>query len=302
METIFDRYSDLFIDNEYFYQYRELCSKKATQKIKLKTDRHHIIPKGYFKLKGLCVDNSHHNLVNLLHKDHILAHYYLSKCVKDEFIYSNEYALFFMLNNFSGVECEEDFINELNDLQLIHEDFCRRQSDTKLGSIPWNKGKKMDDSFKERASESHIGKKQPVEVVEKRAQSMLGKNTGGVYVNNGAYSKHIPLEELKSYLDNGWYKGQIQKHKNTLKNHKTIHLNGVEKRVPENEVHLYVESGWQIGRAKKVGDKISQSNKGRICSTKGTKYVTDGITSKRISEKFVKQFLTDNPQWKLGRK
>jgi len=66
------------IINKYFRKYCDLILKnKNTPDIKFKTQKHHIIPKFYFKTNNLEIDNSKENLVNLLYKDHILAHYYL---------------------------------------------------------------------------------------------------------------------------------------------------------------------------------------------------------------------------------
>lgn len=74
--------TNLFIDNEYFEKYIELIVNNRVAYSKGKTNRHHIIPKYYYKDKGLDIDNSEENIVTLLYKDHILAHYYLSMCSK----------------------------------------------------------------------------------------------------------------------------------------------------------------------------------------------------------------------------
>ena len=72
----------VFLDNEYLDFYCTLIvNNKSTAIEKFKTQKHHIIPKTYYKLNSLNIDNSCDNIVNLLYSDHILAHYYLCLCV-----------------------------------------------------------------------------------------------------------------------------------------------------------------------------------------------------------------------------
>lgn len=60
---------------------------------------------------------------------------------------------------------------------------------------------------------------------EKRRASLKGKNSGGCYINNGKITKHLKdMNELDSYLANGWVKGNLSIKKtydnNTRKPHK----------------------------------------------------------------------------------
>ena len=74
-----------FIDNEAFSNYCQLiASNQSTKAIKGKTQKHHILPRAWFKLQGSPVDNSKTNLVNLLVVDHIKAHLYLLKATAVE--------------------------------------------------------------------------------------------------------------------------------------------------------------------------------------------------------------------------
>ena len=76
---------NIFENNQYLDAYIKLIEEnKETKKEKYKTAIHHIIPKAYFKKMNLLIDNSEDNLVNLLHKDHVLAHYYLTQCIVDK--------------------------------------------------------------------------------------------------------------------------------------------------------------------------------------------------------------------------
>ena len=82
------------IDNEYLNKYIELIvQNRTTVKQPNKTQIHHIIPRYFYQKNNLAIDNTPNNLVNLLYKDHILAHYCLMNCSKNEFKYLNAYAL-----------------------------------------------------------------------------------------------------------------------------------------------------------------------------------------------------------------
>ena len=74
-----------FIENEAFSNYCQLIFSNRTAKAeKGKTQKHHILPRAWFKLQGEPVDNSKDNLVNLLLVDHIKAHLYLLKAAASE--------------------------------------------------------------------------------------------------------------------------------------------------------------------------------------------------------------------------
>lgn len=73
--------TNMFKDNEYLDLYISLMlNNRNLNKIKGKTQSHHILQRKFFTYNKLNIDNSKENLVNLLYKDHILAHYYLCKC------------------------------------------------------------------------------------------------------------------------------------------------------------------------------------------------------------------------------
>lgn len=74
-----------FIENEAFFNYCQLMFLNRTTKVKKgKTQKHHILPRAWFKLHNEAVDNSKANLVNLLVVDHIKAHLYLLKAAASE--------------------------------------------------------------------------------------------------------------------------------------------------------------------------------------------------------------------------
>ena len=82
--------SKYFIDNFYLQKYIELISKHIkTKQVPKLTNKHHVIPKLWFKLNGLQVDNSISNLINIPYREHVLAHYYLCLCTTNPLLYGN---------------------------------------------------------------------------------------------------------------------------------------------------------------------------------------------------------------------
>lgn len=109
-----------FLDNEYLDKYVNLItSNKFTKKEVYKTQRHHIIPRCYYRNNNLIVNNEPDNLVNLLFKDHVLAHCYIVLAAKEsKFKYQNMAALYKLCNHrdFKGFDYKS-----LNEFQLAYE-------------------------------------------------------------------------------------------------------------------------------------------------------------------------------------
>ena len=69
--------SGLCIDNQYLDLYTNIIVNNLnTPRIKFKTEKHHIVPKFYFKYMKMACDNSELNIINLYNTDHIKAHVY----------------------------------------------------------------------------------------------------------------------------------------------------------------------------------------------------------------------------------
>ena len=114
--------TNYFIDNNYLDQYVELVSQ-PTEKATFKTQSHHILPKTYFKTLSLPIDDSKENLVELLFKDHVKAHYLLKSCTTGFLRRNSGYALRYMLNSslikrYSSTLTEDDFAT----FQQLYED------------------------------------------------------------------------------------------------------------------------------------------------------------------------------------
>ena len=114
----------LCVDNEYLDRYVDLiCDNFNTPNVTKKTQQHHIRPRYYYKHTHQRLDNSKQNLVNLLYKDHVLAHYYLFKCSPDNSLYqycnSVSIAIIFGHDNFP--KSELDILEQLDDYQQFYE-------------------------------------------------------------------------------------------------------------------------------------------------------------------------------------
>lgn len=112
----------VFEDNEFLDKYVNIIeSNYCTEKEKGKTQRHHIIPRCYFKTNNLKVDNSTNNVVNLLYKDHILAHCYIVLSSKEgAFKYQNYCAINHLLG-VKGYELDGGTVDNLDEIQLAYE-------------------------------------------------------------------------------------------------------------------------------------------------------------------------------------
>ena len=115
--------TNLFINNTYFKKYIQLIQDNLeTKRQPFKTQRHHIIPLVAFKLYNLPGKDAADNIVNLLYKDHILAHYYLALCSKSvEFRYKMLCAINFILGKAAQVKLDVEELNSLLSEQKYQE-------------------------------------------------------------------------------------------------------------------------------------------------------------------------------------
>jgi len=121
---------NLVVDNEYLDKYCELIESHINdKKISCVTQAHHIVPQYYYKDNNLKVNSKKENKVNLTHKEHALAHYYLSLCSIDKYIYKNECSLEYILGHNFKQMSKEEIIRELDKYQKVFEDFCRRDKE-----------------------------------------------------------------------------------------------------------------------------------------------------------------------------
>ena len=113
---------DVFLDNEYLDKYIELVeSNFYTKRETKKTQSHHIIPKCYFTLNSLDIDETPQNKVNLLYKDHVLAHCYIVLSAQEcQFKYYNYYALVHLLGH-RDFKDMRSLVESLDEVQMAYE-------------------------------------------------------------------------------------------------------------------------------------------------------------------------------------
>lgn len=247
---------NIFVDNEYLDKYVELIQANLdTCYTKHKTQKHHVIPRCYFVYYKLDIDNT---TVNLLYKDHALAHYYLyNACGDNLFKYKLGNALYYLLNikKYGDIK-----LDELDDIQAFYESIIAERS--KL-----YKGNERFKQWGRNTSKTNIGRKHSEEwnkhislALKGKPGNMLGKHlsdetkaklsakkklignghTGMIWVNNGEVNHCIIKQELQNYLDNGYRKGRLKLN---------ISPEGMQKRI---------ELGKAVGKLRKknnYGDK-----------------------------------------------
>ena len=165
--------TNYFENNEWLGKYCELIElNENTKKEKCKTNSHHIIPKCYYKLIGEKPNNSKENLVNLLYKDHILAHYYLCLCAKNILIYRLECAFFRMVNKIKNFNINIEDL-DLDNFQYLYQDYCY-----KLSKKFKNRIISQESLLKTKLTKENRSKEEKELSKIKRSNSMKGKNKG----------------------------------------------------------------------------------------------------------------------------
>lgn len=194
--------TDVFHDCEFLDSYVDLILKNQhTVSVKSSTQVHHIIPRSYYELRKQPVDNSPANLVTLLYKDHILAHYYLALCSKNTFRYAMENA-FMMLTNFSSLE-DKEFVKNLDKYQQLYENTC----ESRRGIAPANKGRPMPEEQKRKISNSLKGHNVSAETRERQRQAQLNmspearaRNLAGIRARNYVPSNETRKKQSESLM------------------------------------------------------------------------------------------------------
>lgn len=283
--------TNYFEDNIYLNKYIELINNNIdTEKQPFKTQVHHIFPKSYFKLINEKTDESKDNKINLLYKDHILAHYYLALCTKDELKYDQIIAIRFIIGKSKQIK------------QPINLDFTLLENYQEL----YEESKQYFGN--KRKGTTHI-------TSEETKRKISLSNSGKVYINKNGKAKAIHPSELEYYLQNGWLKGNIKNKNCGIKKgtRTVVHKGNEQKYVYYDEVEKYLNDGWELGRSEEHCLKVSKTNinknknltekerkefygKGNI----GSIWITNGIEIKHIKKEEINLYLEKG--WSKGRK
>lgn len=273
---------DIVIDNSYLDAYVELINKNNGQMHEVyKTQKHHIVPRVYFRHFNLDIDNSADNIVNLYHKDHLLAHYFLAKCAKEGWFESaNLYAIRRFINN---KFTEDELYHLLPDYQIMKE-----QTAKYMGAL--HKGKKMSVESRQKMSASKKGcepwNKGIVGIIKNSEEVKNKKREAQIRV--WAENKDNPIFRTKGKKLNVSKTGHAAKH-NAILGKKIYHNGDDEKYFYPTEI---IPDGWILGRSIRnielnrhgqSGKKMSsESSKKKAKSMIGRKVYNNGIENKKF--------------------
>ena len=245
--------SKLFIQNEYLEAYLLLIENNyQTKYIKHKTAKHHIIPRSYYKLLNIPVDNSNTNLVNLSHYDHLLAHYYLALCATGKLKTKMLTAFMLMCNeDFKRYKISTEIIEHFTELSNLKEEYCILQSFQ-------NKGRKMSKEAIQKARntfKSHYNCNGPsqlpgvgakISASKKGVCTMTEKQRQIIIEANKRNNTGVPRSEVTKQK----ISQSLIRHKGANVGRKCINKDGVNKYVPLSELDKYIADGWSKGKYK----------------------------------------------------
>ena len=127
--------TNYFEDNKYLDKYCKLIEdNKDTKREKYKTQIHHIIPKCYFIINNIEIDNGKENKINLLYKDHILAHYYLVLSCNNTIIFKKLNTAFIKMTFRKCPNIEKFDFTQLESYQELYKNYCTNLSESKKGT------------------------------------------------------------------------------------------------------------------------------------------------------------------------
>ena len=183
-------------NNKFFDLYIDLIWKnKNTPREKFKTERHHIIPKFYYKQQNIKLDNSENNLVNLSYADHIKAHLYLLLAIETAY---QKFASFAAHRTITGRQGLYKSLEEANNL---------------LNILDFDSLQKAKEIMRPQVS-------------LKSSQQFHNLGRKSMYHSESGCRKLVKESDIAIFLDQGWILGSNFKHSEEA-NHKNRikHLN-----------------------------------------------------------------------------
>lgn len=185
MKTVVDLNTfDIFEHNSYYKIYEDLINRNVDQEKSSLTYVHHVIPRSYFKLKHLPIDNSINNIVNLSAVDHLKAHYLLCFCVKDPMLLEKMNFAFFQMSRELASNFDPDNFPQ-------YEDIYKRERENRRHRALLQPHRKHSEETK-----LIIAAKQK------------GKYVGEIWIHGGKINRHINPDNLQSFLDDGFEIGR----------------------------------------------------------------------------------------------
>lgn len=158
--------NNVFTYNQHFVAMMNVINN-AKLNPPIKGHKHHIIPKCWYKMNGLDIDNSKENLVLLSYEDHVKVHKLAVLCASTPEMKSKMVLAVhrLLMGDFSG-------------LHYNHTEETKKKISEKKKGCPgfWN-GKKMTEEHRAKLSESHKGIIRSEETKKKMSVSHKGKHT-----------------------------------------------------------------------------------------------------------------------------
>lgn len=225
--------TNIVVDNIYLDKYVKLITDNLKRKPeKFKTQKHHIIPRCFYKYNKITINNNPDNIVNLLYKDHILAHYYLyliANGPKYKYAFSTAFLYLFSarksnIPNTNRCKLDEDDIKfEVDNLQSIYEENSRLKSQQQKGKNKGIKKGPMSVETRNKISLAHKGKessnkgkKFPNSYTNERKLKQKQNASNRVAINKDDVELHIKKLDLDRYLSEGWVLGKSPSNKSKI--------------------------------------------------------------------------------------
>lgn len=237
-----------FSDTDFLEKYIDLIfANRNTPRDSLRTQRHHVIPRCLAEALGRKVDNSANNLVNLLYKDHILAHYYLMCASKNSAFKANmAYSVQFVIAAITD-KTEADVLKELPQVQECYEIMQQAKANYRHSD----------------------------EIKVKLAASTSGR----VHISKDGINKNVKFEELQDWLNQGWARGWQANYRASNRQKIGIIFEGKNKYINPDELEYYLAMGAILGgkkhktpradkgqkRSPEIVAKLTQNRRGLIC-------------------------------------
>lgn len=295
---------NLVEDNEYLSKYCNLIDNCIwNEKLEdVYYEKHHIVPRYYFRINGLLIDNSDDNLVLMDFASHVLAHFYLYMCSSvEDYKDANLYAIVRMLGKLSIDLSEEQIISHRDELLSARKEFC---SNPKYHQ--GMRGKKQSEYHKIRMRET--ARKWTDEQKIAKSKSMVGNSnasggSGMIFIHKGDEQKRITEDQLDKFMDLGFKVGKSDKiklqtkiaYKEKYANGTYVNKDGKDKFIANDEIENYLHMGFKIGKApysKERCQHISEKKKGSIC-------INDGVKNKYVQPVDLQKYLDSG--FKIGR-
>ena len=228
-------------DNEYLDKYCKLIEANlSTKKEKFKTQSHHIVPRSYYTHHQMQVDNTKNNLVNVSHKDHVLAHYYLLNCSKTTWFRSS---------------CLNALIKMFRDFKNINSTNYYKYSEDVLSPILDEYDSMVEESLKLRSA----------------------LYTGRVFINDGVVTKTINPVYLDDYIKRGWQLGRLYQISEETKERIASKIRGTHHETSEETRRKIGEANRIALKGKKLSkervDRIRERSRNRAWYNNGVKNI-----------------------------